>query len=67
MYVGFINLEEGYNRVNRDALWQVFLCSESKEDLRVMMRQFVEVCRRRELKVNAGKEQGDGNECRGRI
>ena len=31
------------------------LCGESKEDLRVMVRRFGEVCRRRGLKVNAGK------------
>ena len=30
------------------------LCGESKQDLRVMVRWFVEVCRRRGLKVNAG-------------
>ena len=29
------------------------LCGESEEDLKVMMRNFVEVCRRKGLKVNA--------------
>ena len=33
------------------------LCGESEEDLRVMVRRFTEVCRRRELKVNAGKSK----------
>ena len=32
------------------------LCDESEEDLRVMVKQLVEVCRRR-LKVNAGKSK----------
>ena len=31
------------------------LCGESKEDLRTMVVRFVEVCRRRGLKINAGK------------
>ena len=33
------------------------LCGESKEDLRTMVGWFVEVCRRRGLKVNAGKSE----------
>ena len=33
------------------------LCGESEEDLRVMVGQFAEVCRRRGLKVNAGKNK----------
>ena len=33
------------------------LCGESEEDLRVMVERFAEVCRRRELKVNAGKSK----------
>ena len=33
------------------------LCGESEEDLRVMVGWFVEVCRRRGLKVNAGKRK----------
>ena len=32
------------------------LCGESEEDLRVMLRQFAEVCRRG-LKLNAGKSK----------
>ena len=32
-------------------------CGESKEDLRAMVRRFVEVCRKRRLKVNAGKSK----------
>ena len=31
------------------------LCGESEEDLRAMVGCFIEVCRRRGLKVNAGK------------
>ena len=31
------------------------LCGELEEDLRVMVGWFAEVCRRRGLKVNAGK------------
>ena len=34
------------------------LCSESEEDLRVTMERFGEVCRRRGVKVNAGKSKG---------
>ena len=33
------------------------LCGESKEDLRAMVGWFVEVCRKRGLKVNAGKSK----------
>ena len=33
------------------------LCGELEEDLRVMVGHFVEVCRRRGLKVNAGKSK----------
>ena len=33
------------------------LCGESEEDLRAMVRNFVEMCRRRGLKVNAGKSK----------
>ena len=33
------------------------LCSESEEDLRGMVGQFAEVCRRKGLKVNAGKSK----------
>ena len=32
-------------------------CGESEEDLRAMVGRFVEVCRRRGLKVNAGKSK----------
>ena len=35
----------------------LLLCGESEEDLRVMVRRFDEVCRRRGLKVNAGKRK----------
>ena len=44
------------------------LCCEPEEDLRAIVRRFVEVCRRRELKVNSGKkEQDNGTEWRGGI
>ena len=33
------------------------LCGEEEEDLRVMVGQFAEVCRRRGVKVNAGKSK----------
>ena len=33
------------------------LCGESEEDLRAIVGCFVEVCRRRGLKVNAGKSK----------
>ena len=33
------------------------LCGESKEDLRMMVGGFTEVCRRRGLNVNAGKSK----------
>ena len=34
-----------------------FLCGESEEDLRAMLGHFVEVCKRRCLKVNVGKSK----------
>ena len=33
------------------------LCGESEEDVRAMLGRFAEVCRRRGLKVNAGKSK----------
>ena len=33
------------------------LCSESEENLRAVVGRFVKVCRRRGLKVNAGKSK----------
>ena len=33
------------------------LCGESEEELRAMVGRFAEVCRRRRLKVNAGKRK----------
>ena len=33
------------------------MCSESEEDLKVMVESFVELCRRRGLKVNADKSK----------
>ena len=46
------------------------LCGESEEDLRAMVGSFVEVCRRKGLKVNAGNSkvillgEEEGLECR---
>ena len=34
------------------------LCGESEEDLKVMVKCFVEVCRRRGMKVNADRRKG---------
>ena len=34
-----------------------FLCGESEEDLRAMVERFVEVYRRRCMKINAGKSK----------
>ena len=34
---------------------ELVLCSDSEEDLRAIVGRFIEVCRRRGLKVNAGK------------
>ena len=33
------------------------MCGESEEDFRAMMECFVELCRRRNLKLNAGKSK----------
>ena len=33
------------------------LCGKSKQDLKVMVERFVEVCRRRDLKINADKNK----------
>ena len=35
----------------------LILCGESEKDLRVMVGRFAEVCRRRGMKVNAGKSK----------
>ena len=42
----------------------LFLYGKSEEYLRAMVGWFAEVCRRRGLKFNAGKEQGDGTKWR---
>ena len=36
---------------------ELVLCSESEEDLRLMVELFAEVCRKRGLKINAGKSK----------
>ena len=48
---------------------ELVLCGESEEDLRAMVGRFAKVCRRRGLKVNAGKSKvmvlggEEGSEC----
>ena len=51
--------KEGRERRLPDLLYADYLdlCGESEEDLRAMMGCFVEVCRTRGLKVNAGKRK----------
>ena len=44
-----------------------WFCGESEEDLRVMVVWFAEVCRKRGLKVYAGKSKVKGTEWRGGI
>ena len=36
---------------------ELVLCSQSKEDLKTMVGHFVEVCRRRDLKIYVGKSK----------
>ena len=52
-------LEDGRDWRLPDPLYvdDLFLCGESEEDLSVMVGLFAEVCRRRGLKVNAGKSK----------
>ena len=52
-------LEDGREWRLPDLLYadDLFLCGKSEQDLRVMVRWFAEVCRRRGLKVNAGKSK----------
>ena len=44
-----------------DIVWSLvddlILCGESEEDLKVMVGRFVEVCRRKGLKINADKRK----------
>ena len=45
-----------------DIAWPLYrddlgLCCDSEEDLRAMLGRFVEVCRRKGLKFNAGKSK----------
>ena len=52
-------MEEGRERRLPGLLYadDLFLCGESEEDLKAMMGLSVEVCRKRGLKVNAGKRK----------
>ena len=50
-----IELSGGWERVENPD--DMVLCGESEEDLRVMVGRFTEVCRRRGLKVSAGKSK----------
>ena len=51
--------EEGREWILSGLLYadDLFLYSESEEDLKVMVGRFVDVCRKRDLKVNAGKNK----------
>ena len=40
----------------------LFVCGESEENMGVMLGRFTELCRRRGLKVNAGKIKMNGDE-----
>ena len=60
------DVKEGVNFLEDGREWRLpgllyaddlVLCDELKEDLRVMVVQFAEVCRRRGLKVNASKSK----------
>ena len=50
-------LEDGREWILPGLLYadDLVLCGESEEDLRAMVGWFAEMCRRRDLKVNAGK------------
>ena len=52
-------LEDGRESRLGDLLYadDLFLCGESEEDLRAIVGRLVVVCRRRGLKVNAGKSK----------
>ena len=52
-------LKDGREWKSPDILYadDLVLCGESKEDLRVMVGRFAEVCSRRGMKVNAGKSK----------
>ena len=52
-------MEEGREQRLRGILYanDLVLCGESEEDLRAMVGRFVELCKRRGLKVNAGKSK----------
>ena len=56
--------ENGYGKEGRE--WRLpgllyadalVMCGELEENLRLMVGQFVEICKRRGLKVNAGKSK----------
>ena len=50
-------MEEGRGWILSDILHanDLALCGESEEDLKVMVRRFVEVCKKRGLQFNANK------------
>ena len=52
-------LEDGKEWILPGLLYadDLVLCGESEEDLRTIVGQFGEVCRRRGLKINAGKSK----------
>ena len=55
--VRFLRMVEGRDCLASCMQNDLVLCGESKEDLRVMVGEFAEVCRRRGLKVNAAKSK----------
>ena len=52
-------MEDGRDWRFSDLLYayDLILCGESEEDLRVMVGQFAELCRKRGLKVNANNSK----------
>ena len=50
--------EEGREwRLPDSCMHDLVFCGESEEDLRAVMGRFIEVCRRKGLKVDAGKSK----------
>ena len=60
MGVEFLEEERGWRVPGLLHADDLILCGDSEEDQKVMVGRFVSVCRRRGLKANADKEQGDG-------
>ena len=54
--VRFLEEERGWI-LRASCMQMTWFCGESEEELRAMVGRFAEVCRRRRLKVNAGKRK----------